>query len=182
MADSRDGVNSRAGVSRVETLGERLAAERVARSPAGTLTKNGHVSKLLRGWDSDEDKLARLAEIMPIMEQVLLGARRGMLVREDAHEVISRSTDTGSVLLNSEGERFDMPTVFGGVPANSVRVVAVGGGNLQVNINGKGWLPVAAGDRYPDETIWTLRVRVTAAASGTAIVRIGAFIGDQSTA
>lgn len=170
--------NDRSGVGQAQTLAERMSAERAERGPLGRIAKTDRVAAALRGFEDQEDKLVKLSEIVPLMQQLLLGMNRGALVRENAASIVSRSTDTGSDLLQAEGARFDMPTIFGGCPANSVRVVAVGGGSLQVNINGQGWLPVAAGDVYRDEVIWSLRVRVTTAAAGTAILRFGAYSGD----
>lgn len=125
--------------------------------------------------DARED-MARMQRIVPIVEKALRDLSAGMQRRANSHHVLRLDTNSAP-LTDDQGRKIDVPTVFGGEPGLSLRVVGVGGGNLEININGQGWLPVSAGDLYENETILTLAVRVTSGGAGTAILRLGAYLG-----
>lgn len=89
--------------------------------------------------------------------------------RENAHYVHRHNT---AVTTES---RIQVASNLGGIPARSLSIEDSGGQSLQVNINGEGWLDVLQGDLFQDETIILCDVRVLVAATGTAVLRFGAW-------
>lgn len=114
---------------------------------------------LLKGQAQEHDTLRSIAAQM--------GRLNGALQRENAHDVIEHDTSS-----TSESNPHDMVKKLG-APATSLTVLREGGGNLELSINGRPWFPVDEGDYLENETIETLRVRATAAATGTAKLRVG---------
>lgn len=143
----------RSGVAKSETLEEKPPV----RDPFGRM----------------EHAFQQLAKTQAQLEKLLLDVKQRERVRENSHVVKTWDTNAAP-LTNSEGDKLDVATIFGGVPAHSLSVNSDGGGALQVNLNGCGWLDATTGDFFDNETIYTLAVRVTAGSAGTARLRLGA--------
>lgn len=121
--------------------------------------------------------LIGLQRVEPLIREVLLDPKNRFRVRENSHQLLQIDTNAAPA-SNNQGLKLDVRTLFGGIPGSSLRVIGVGGAGttMQININGEGWMPVAAGTDFPNETINELEIRVTTAGAGIALVRIGCRI------
>lgn len=143
--------------------------------PASEGGRSG-VAKSETRTDHFEGRVSALERVIPEMEQVLRKLGGQQVVRENRGMPLVLNTNAAP-LTNAEGQGFDCTSLFGG-PGNSLAVFGVGGGTLEVNINGLGWFPVVRGDAWRDLWITSVRVRVTTGAAGTARLWLGAYVEE----
>jgi hypothetical protein len=119
------------------------------------------------------DAAARMAAMAEDTRKFLAAvARDSRITRFNWSRVIRHSTAT------AEETAVDLHREHG-FPAGRLVVHSVGGGALEVNVNGSGWVPVSAGMEFPDESIRSFVVRSTTPAAGTAVLRVLAYVGPQ---
>jgi hypothetical protein len=150
----------RSGVAKIETPGDPAPEPRI--------------------WSLDDvgKALFGLQRVEPLIRELLLDPKNRFQVRENSHQLLRLDTDTGAPATNVQGMKIDVRTLFGGVPGSSLRVIGVGGATttLEININGEGWMPVAAGTSFTQETLNELLIRVGTPGAGIALIRLGARI------
>lgn len=154
----------RSGVGKSETMEERRA-----------MTADERLALV-------EGRLLNTERILNALDQLLRDPMTSRLVRDNAHFVLripaTASTDP-RIGAGTEGERFDLRTMFGGTPASHVKPIFLGGGALEMNINNAGWIPCTANQvgEFSDDTIWDLRIRVTTTTTSEALIWVGGHIG-----
>ncbi len=128
-----------------------------------------------------EAVLEDVARVRPLLERLLQDSRSRSRVRNNSHQLLPIDTAATMPASRDQGVPFDVVTIFG-APASKLEVLSVGGAGttMQLNVNGEGWFPAAANmPPLTDETIFTLAVRVTTPNVGTALIRLGAYIGKE---
>lgn len=120
-----------------------------------------------------KDQLSKQRQEFSDLSQAMYDLNRNKLVREDSHRLITQDTNSANEF------RYDCFTLLGGVPANSLSFPSVGGGSLQVSINGEGYVPVTISTVFQNENISYFWAKTTSQAAGTATMRIGAATGAR---
>lgn len=113
---------------------------------------------------------ATVNRLVPLMEQI-----DDHLQRETSLDVLSFDTNSAP-LTNGQGVRVDCVRQFG-APLNSIFVESVGGGSLQVRVNGSPWVALSAADEFSNMRINEFDLRVTTGAAGTAILIVAWVAG-----
>lgn len=117
--------------------------------------------------DAVEALLKVQARSNELAEQVL-GRLDAALQRDGSHEILDYDTTTAN-----RPKVFNMRTILGDA-ATSLSILSVGGGGLEVSINGERFFSAAAGAAFENEVIETVTLRVSTGAAGTAQIRVGA--------
>lgn len=110
------------------------------------------------------DPLARIARRLDDLASSWRDRYGPALVREDAYVVLE--VDTLAATRASPAV-LDVVTRFGG-PGNGLRVLGVGGGTLELSLNGGDWFAASSGDTVEHFLLDRLAVRATTPAAGTA--------------
>lgn len=168
MSPHRLDLTNRSGVAQIETMEE---------SRDDLVSVPDAIKQMRQALNGMTEDLSKLARIEPLFEQLMLRAA-AMRVRANSHRIFEFNTNAAPT-TNDQGQKLDVRTIFGGEPGMTVSILSVGGGNLEVNINGEGWQSVLKGDFFDNETITEISVRVTTGAAGTARIRLGAYVGSR---
>lgn len=125
----------------------------------------GEVDVMRRSIDDLRNSIAGL-------QQELVNMRLANQVRDDWSRIVDLDTNSAATT------RIMASQLTGGRPFSGFTVLSIGGGSLVVSINGQAETPaLMAGDLFRDEIIWTLDFRTTSQASGTARIRLNAYVG-----
>lgn len=133
---------------------------------------------LLQIASENSGNLELLLRSLPDLYGYLADVRRGLRTRWNAWDVFETDTNAAPS-TNNQGELFDCRNRNGGIPWDSFTIDSVGGAGttMQALINERGrWVPVSAGDVFDNGEIWSFRIRVTTAGSGTGRITVTSYI------
>lgn len=123
-----------------------------------------------------EDAIKDLTTNLRSLRDELAAMRDRMQVTTDWSQDYDHNTNSTAVTRIRAGRELGTDKE----PFRSLTVVSVGGGNLRVSINGRRPIPVLMGDVFRNEKIWTVDVDVSSTASGTAVLRLNAYLGGPT--
>lgn len=113
-----------------------------------------------------------------------LNEHQTMLTRLLAHSMQGKRWRSNSVQwirldgTSTQTKTFDLRSLFGGVPAQGLTVIALNDAVVTLRVNGEPFtIPAVANGTIDNETVETLEVDITTAGTGDVLIRAFAYLG-----